>query len=100
MPTKSISVPSRVNNLLGPDQISIAAGRLLHGSRLRGLWRLATGMNWSSGAAYREALAVLAFVRELLDWTDTERSCQEGADIVRLLGRPRKSPTSYEVEPA
>jgi hypothetical protein len=47
-----------------------------------------------------EALAVLAFVRELLDWTDTERSCQEGADIVRLLGRPRKSPTSYEVEPA
>ena len=48
-----------------------------------------------------EALAVLAFVRELLDWTDTERSCQEGADIVRLLGRPRKSPpTSREVEPA
>jgi hypothetical protein len=47
-----------------------------------------------------EALAVLAFVRELLDWTDTERSCQEGADIVRLLGRPRKSPTSAEVEPA
>jgi hypothetical protein len=49
-----------------------------------------------------EALAVLAFARELLDWTDTERSGQEGADIVRLLGRPRKSPlpTSYEVEPA
>jgi len=48
-----------------------------------------------------EALAVLAFARELLDWTDTERSCQEGADIVRLLGRPRKSPpTSREVEPA
>jgi hypothetical protein len=49
-----------------------------------------------------EALAVLAFARELLDWTDTERSCQDGADIVRLLSRPRKSPlpTSYEVEPA
>jgi hypothetical protein len=49
-----------------------------------------------------EALAVLAFARELLDWTDTERSSQEGADIVRLLARPRKSPlpTSYEVEPA
>ena len=47
-----------------------------------------------------EALAVLAFARELLDWTDTERSCQEGADIVRLLGRARKLPTSYEVEPA
>jgi hypothetical protein len=49
-----------------------------------------------------EALAVLAFARELLDWTNTERSGQEGADIVRLSGRPRKSPlpTSYEVEPA
>jgi hypothetical protein len=45
---------------------------------------------------------LLAFARELLDWTDTERSCQEGADIVRLLGRPRRSPlpTSYEVAPA
>ena len=49
-----------------------------------------------------EALAVLAFARELLDWTDTERCCQEGADIVRLLGRLRKPalPTSFEVEPA
>ena len=43
-----------------------------------------------------------ALARELLDWTDTERTGQEGADIVCLLGRPRKSPlpTSYEVEPA
>jgi hypothetical protein len=47
-------------------------------------------------------IAVLALARELLDWTDTERSGQEGADIVCLLGRPRKSPmpTSFEVEPA
>jgi len=49
-----------------------------------------------------EALTVLALARELLDWTGTERSGQQGADIVRLLGRPRKSPlqTSHEVEPA
>ena len=49
-----------------------------------------------------EALAVLALARELRDWVDTERSGQEGADIVRLLGRLRKPalPTSFEVEPA
>jgi hypothetical protein len=49
-----------------------------------------------------EALAVLALARELRDWVDTERSSQEGADIVCLQVRPRKSPlpASYEVEPA
>ena len=57
----------------------------------------AQGVHMGSSRVERDKLDL---ARELLDWTDTERSCQEGADIVRLLGRPRKLPTSYEVEPA
>ena len=61
MPNESINVLNRVNNLLGPVQIGIAAGHLLHGSRIR---RPLRGRTASGGCGSWPARHILCRCRQ------------------------------------